>query len=61
MMSKKLTPEHRKALKEKPMNDLEEQMDAYLDWYDSIEDIKLRDIENQVLETRQQIGAHLAH
>ena len=59
-MSKKLTPERRKALKEKLMNDLEEQVDAYLDWYDSIEDIKFRDIENQVLETRQEIGAQLA-
>ena len=46
-MSKKLTPERRKSLKEKLMSDLKEQMDAYLDWHDSIEDIKFRNIESQ--------------
>ena len=50
-MSKKLTPERRKALKAELMASLEEQVDAYLDWYDNTEDLKFREVEKQVLET----------
>jgi len=59
-MSKKLTPERRKALKEKLMKELEGEVDSYLDWYESVDDIKFRDIENQVLGRRKQMGAQLA-
>lgn len=59
-MTKKLTPERRRALKEKLMNDLAEQVDSYLDWYESVEEIKFRDIENRVLTTRKQMGTQLA-
>ena len=59
-MTKKLTPERRQALKEKLMASLEEQVDAYLDWYDNAEDLKFRDVEKQVLETRKEVGARLA-
>ena len=58
-MSKKLTQERRRALKAKLMNNLEEQVDAYLDWYESVEDIKFRDIENRVLMTRKKMGEEL--
>ena len=46
-------------MKEKLINDLEEQVDACLDWYVSIEDIKFRDIESQILAIRQEVGAQL--
>jgi len=59
-MTKKLTPERREALKEKLMNSLEEQVEAYLDWYDNTEDLKFRDVEKRVLETRREMGARLA-
>lgn len=59
-MTKKLTPERREALKKKLMNSLEEQIEAYLDWYDDTEDLKFRDVEKQVLETRKEVGARLA-
>ena len=59
-MSKKLTPERRQALKEKLIASLEEQVEAYLDWYDDTEDLKFRDVEKQVLEIRKGMGAQLA-
>ena len=59
-MSKKLTPERRQALKDELMASLEEQVDAYLDWYEDTEDLKFRDVEKQVLETRKEMGARLA-
>jgi ribonuclease HII len=59
-MTKKLTPERRKALKAELMASLEEQVDAYLDWYDNTEDLKFREVEKQVLETRKGMGTRLA-
>ena len=59
-MPKKLTPDRRQALKEKLMAGLMEQVDAYLDWYENVEDLKFRDIEQQVLETRKEVGVQLA-
>jgi len=35
-------------------------VESYLDWYESVEDIKFRDIEKQVLERRKRMGAQLA-
>lgn len=58
-MSKKLTPERRQALKDKLVQDLEGRVEAYLDWYESVEDIKFRDVEEQVLKTRKHMGVRL--
>ncbi len=59
-MSKKLPPERREALKEKLLKELEAEVESYLDWYDGMEDIKFRDIEQKVLGMRKRMSARLA-
>ena len=58
-MSKKLPPARRKALKEKLLKELEAEVESYLDWYENMEDIKFRDIEQQVLRMRKRMSARL--
>ncbi len=35
-------------------------LDEYLDWYDGAEDIKFREIEEEILQLRKKMGAKLA-
>ncbi len=50
----------RPAMKASLLKEMEVLLDEYLDWYDGTEDLKFREIEEEILQLRKKMGAKLA-
>lgn len=50
----------RAAMRASLLKEMEVLLDEYLDWYDGTEDLKFREIEEEILQLRKKMGAKLA-